>query len=106
MEHFNGEEIFGRFYKKQLQKTNQTEFRIETEIKEGEKLYLNWNGCGNWFSSWIDKKIYKFCIMSFYPKPHRYKIKAKLGLFNYAKEMKVKKVTDVGTSGFANGWYT
>ena len=41
--------------------------------------------------------------MSFYPKPHRCKIKAKLGLSYYAKEMKVEKVADVGTSGFANG---
>ena len=29
----NGEEIAGRFYKKQLQKTNQKEFRIEKVIK-------------------------------------------------------------------------
>ena len=67
MEHFNGEEIFRRFYKKQLQKTNQTEFRIETEIKKGEKLYLNWNGCGNWFSSWIDKKNISIMHNEFLP---------------------------------------
>ena len=29
----NGEEIVGTFYKKELQKTNQTEFRIEKVIK-------------------------------------------------------------------------
>ena len=35
----NGEEIAGRFYKKQLQKTNQEEFRIEKVIKrKGNKL--------------------------------------------------------------------
>ena len=30
----NGEEIVGRFYEKELQKTNQKEFRIEKKIKE------------------------------------------------------------------------
>ena len=30
----NGEEIVGRFYEKELQKTNQKEFRIEKKLKE------------------------------------------------------------------------
>ena len=35
----NGEEIFGSFYEKELQKTNQKEFRIEKVIKrKGDKL--------------------------------------------------------------------
>ena len=29
MKHLNGQEIVGTFYEKQLQKTNQTEFRVE-----------------------------------------------------------------------------
>ena len=38
----NGEEITGSFYKKELQKTNQKEFRIERVLKrKGDKLYLN-----------------------------------------------------------------
>ena len=36
----NGEEIIGTFYEKELQKTNQQEFRIEKVIKrKGDKLY-------------------------------------------------------------------
>ena len=37
----NGEEIQGSFYEKELQKTNQKEFRIEKVIKrKGNKLYV------------------------------------------------------------------
>ena len=37
----NGEEITGTFYEKELQKTNQEEFRIEKVIKrKGDKLYV------------------------------------------------------------------
>ena len=36
-----GEEIVGRFYEKELQKTNQKEFRVEKVIKrKGNKLYV------------------------------------------------------------------
>ena len=54
---FNGEEIIGTFYEKELQKTNQKEFRIEKVIKrKGDKLYVKWKGYDNSFNSWIDKK--------------------------------------------------
>ena len=53
----NGEEIIGIFYEKELQKTNQKEFRIEKVIKrKGDKLYVKWKGYNNSFNSWIDKK--------------------------------------------------
>ena len=53
----NGEEIKGSFYEKELQKTDQKEFRIEKVIKKkGDKLYVNWKGYNNSFNSWIDKK--------------------------------------------------
>ena len=53
----NGEEIIGTFYEKELQKTNQQEFRIEKVIKKkGDKLYVKWKGYDNSFNSWIDKK--------------------------------------------------
>ena len=53
----NGEEIIGIFYEKELQKTNQQEFRIEKVIKrKGDKLYVKWKGYDNSFNSWIDKK--------------------------------------------------
>ena len=39
----NGEKISGSFYEKELQKTNQKEFRIEKIIKrKGDKLYVKW----------------------------------------------------------------
>ena len=53
----NGDEIIGTFYEKELQKTNQQEFRIEKVIKKkGEKLYVKWKGYDNSFNSWVDKK--------------------------------------------------
>ena len=53
----NGEEIKGSFYEKELQKTNQKEFRIEKVIKKkGDKLYVKWKGYNNSFNSPIDKK--------------------------------------------------
>ena len=53
----NGEEIKGSFYKKELQKTNQKEFRIEKILKsKDDKLYVKWKGYDNSFNSWIDKK--------------------------------------------------
>ena len=51
----NGEEITESFYEKELQKTNQKEFRIEKIIKrKGHKLYVKWKRYD--FNSWIDKK--------------------------------------------------
>ena len=39
----NGKEIIGTFYEKELQKTNQEEFRIEKVIRrKGDKLYVKW----------------------------------------------------------------
>ena len=44
----NGEEIIGTFYEKELQKTNQEQFRIEKVIKKkGNKLYVKWKGYDN-----------------------------------------------------------
>ena len=41
----NGEEIAGTFYKNELPKTNQKEFRIEKVIKrKGHKVYVKWKG--------------------------------------------------------------
>ena len=52
----NGEEITGTFYEKELQKSNQEEFRIEKVIKrKGNRIYVKWKGCNNSFNSWIDK---------------------------------------------------
>ena len=53
----NGEKIIGSFYEKELQKTNQKDFRIKKVLKrKGDKLYVKWKGYHNSFNSWIDKK--------------------------------------------------
>ena len=54
-----GKEVVGKFYEKELQKSNQKEFRIGKVIKrKGIKLYAKWKGCDGSFNSWIDKKRY------------------------------------------------
>ena len=51
------EEIVGTCYEKELQKTNQKEFRVEKVIKKkSNKLYVKWKGYNSSFNSWIDKK--------------------------------------------------
>ena len=46
------------FYEKELQKANQKVFRVEKVIKNKvDKLYVQWRGYDNSFSSWIDKGI-------------------------------------------------
>ena len=56
--YLNGEDITGRFYEKELQKTSQVKFRIEKILKrKGDRLYVKWKGYDNRFNSWIDKKI-------------------------------------------------
>ena len=46
-----------KLYKKELQKTNQNEFRVEKVIKrKGDKLYAKWKSYDNSFNSCIDKK--------------------------------------------------
>ena len=48
----NGELITGRFYKRELQKTSQEKFRIETVLKrKGDKLYVRWKEYNNSFNS-------------------------------------------------------
>ena len=52
----NGEKIIGTFYEKELQNTNQEEFRIEKVIKrKGNKIYVKWKKYNNSFNSWINK---------------------------------------------------
>ena len=43
--YLNREELIGAFYEKELQKTNEKEFKIEKVIKrKGDKLYVKWKG--------------------------------------------------------------
>ena len=48
----NGKKVIGTFYEKELQKTNQKEFRIEKVIRrKGDKLLVKWKGYDNSFNS-------------------------------------------------------
>ena len=52
-----GKEIFETFYEKELQSTNQIQFRKEKVIKrKGNKLYAKWKGYDNSINTSIDKK--------------------------------------------------
>ena len=49
--------LLERFAKKESQKTNQEEFRVEKVIKrKGNKLFTQWKGYDNSFNNWTDKK--------------------------------------------------
>ena len=49
--------LLERFKKKELQKLNQAELRVEKVIKtKDDKLYGKWKGYDNSFNSQIDKK--------------------------------------------------
>ena len=53
----NGEEITGRFYEKEFQKTSQEEFRMGKVLKrKGDTFYVRWKGYDNRFNSSINKK--------------------------------------------------
>ena len=53
----NREEIVGTFYQKELQKTNQKEFRVEKVVRRKEdKLCVKCKGYDSFFNIWIDKK--------------------------------------------------
>ena len=53
----NGDDIIGTLYEKELQKTNQQEFRIEKLTKKKvDKLYVKLKGYDSSFNIWIDKK--------------------------------------------------
>ena len=53
----NGEEITGRFYEKEFQKTSQEEFRMGKVLKrKGDIFYVRWKGYDNRFNSSINKK--------------------------------------------------
>ena len=53
----NSEEIIRTFYEKELQRTNQKEFRIKKVInRKYDKLYVKLRGHYSLFNSWISKK--------------------------------------------------
>ena len=99
----NGEEISGSFSEKELQKTNQKEFRIDKIIKrKGNQLYVKWKRYDNSFGCWIDKK--KHCIKTNqYVPPHRTfggNVTVELDLSSYATKTDLKEATGIGTFNF------
>ena len=96
----NGEEIIGTFYEKELQKTNQQQFRIEKVIKRrGDKIYVKWKIYDNSFNSWIDKKdlvwVYHLKMSRFFPKPYKSfgrNINVKVEFSNYATKTDISYV--------------
>ena len=102
--YLRGEEIFGTFYEKELQKKNQQEFRIEKAIKKKRnKLYVNWKEYDNLFNSWIDKKDLVY-MSQYFPKPYEPfggDINVKVDLSNYATKTDLKEATGIYTSNFA-----
>ena len=101
--------MFGTFYEKELQKTNQQEFRIEKVIKRNrDKLYVKWKGYDNSFNSWLDKKdlLWFYCIKTSQYFPKRYEpfggdINVKVDLSNCATKADIKNISQVDTSSFA-----
>ena len=52
------EKIFGRFYEKVFQKTNQNEFRVEKAIKKKrQKLHVKQKGYNSSFNNSIGKRV-------------------------------------------------
>lgn len=77
------------YYEKELQKTTQTEFRMEKVIRE--KVIVG-----------LIKKIFLH-QMSYFPEPYiriKNKIKAELYLANYTTKSDIKDTTGVHTSRF------
>ena len=100
----NGEEVIGTFYEKELQKTNQKEFRIEKIIKKKEnKVYVKWKVIIIYLIVGLIKKIlYK--MSQYFPKPYKPfegDINVKVDLSNYALKTDLKNATGIDTSKLA-----
>ena len=100
----NDDEITGTIYEKELQKTNQQEFRIKKVIKKNDdKLYVKCKGYDNSFNSWIDKKdlikcvwFYRKKMSQYFPKqyePFGGYIKVRVDLFNYATKTDIRNIS-------------
>ena len=104
----NGDEIIGTFYGKELQKTNQQEFRIEKVIKIKMINYIS-NGkiiIVHLIAGLIKKTQSNKCtnMRQYFPKPYETfsrDINVKVDLSNYATETDIKNISHVDTSSFA-----
>ena len=101
----NGKEITGSFNEKELQKTNQKEFRTETVLKrKSDKLYVKWERYNNSLKVGLIKKIF-IKMSQYFPKPFNShfgdSIKVKIDLSNYATKTDIKNISHFDTSSFA-----
>ena len=104
---FKDKEIFGRFYKKELEKINQKKFEVEKVIKiKKDNLYAKWKSYDSSFNSWIDKKdIVKMSAYFPEPKSSGGIVNVELDLSNYSTKADLKNGTGVDTSKFAEKVY-
>ena len=104
IEDINEAKHFGKFYEKELQKINQTDFRIEKIIRrKGDRLSIKWKGYDNSLTVGLIKKIFLY-KMSYFQTPcprSKDKIKVEIDFSNYAAQSDLKNGTDVDTSKFA-----
>ena len=85
-----------RCYEKELQKTNQKEFRVEKVMqRKGDKLYVKWKSYGTYFNSWTNKKEY-FAE----PKSSEGRVNVELDWSDYATKANLKNVAGFDTSKF------
>ena len=56
IEALDGEEILGKFYQKELKKTNETEFRSEKVIKKKVDNYMLLENAMICLNNWIDER--------------------------------------------------
>ena len=101
----SGEKIVRTSYEKELQKTNQKEFRREKVIKrKGNKLYVKWEGYDNSFNSRIDKKRHCIKMSQYFPKsyePFGRGSNVKVDWSNDGTELDLKNLTGIDTSKLA-----
>ena len=100
----NGKEIFETFYRKELQKINQKEFRTEKVIKRKEISYMLHGKAViiHLIAVLIKKTLYK--MSQYFPKPYdRFgrDINVKVDSPNYAIKTDVKKATEIDTFNLA-----
>ena len=99
----NGEETVEIFYEKELEKTNQTEFRVGKVIKrKGDKLYDKWKGYDNSLIVILMKKDI-LQMGEYFPERKSFggKVKNELDLSNCATKADLKNAAGVDISKFA-----
>lgn len=100
----NREEIVATFNRIKLQKTNQTESRVETVIKEeGNRSSVKERVIITHLIAEQMKKILSY-KMGFYLEPYNYgknKMKVELDLSNHPAKLDLKKATSIDISKFA-----